>query len=77
VPMMTNALALFQEGHPVEPEIQAERPKITHDTSCEETRLFAGGLFTWARQRRLITGGHYKPSQRAASMAGEDAMGKG
>jgi hypothetical protein len=75
-PMLTNDTGPVSiEGHPVEPEIQAERPKITPDYFRAMGIRLLRGLHLGG-QRRLATGGHYQRVSGAAVLAGRRRHGE-
>src|SRR5437762_3579752 len=77
-PMLTNDTGPVSiEGHPVEPEIQAERPKITPDYFCAMgIRLLRGRTFTWADSEGSLPVAIISESAVRQYWPNEDAMGK-
>jgi predicted permease len=77
-PMLTNDTGPVSiEGHAVEPEIQAERPKITPDYFCAMgIRLLRGRTFTWADDEGSLPVAILNESAARHYWPNEDAMGK-
>src|SRR6266699_2954948 len=77
-PMLTNDTGPVSiEGPPVEPEIQAERPKITPDYFCAMgIRLLRGRTFTWADSEGSLPVAIISESAVRQYGPNEDAMGK-
>jgi predicted permease len=77
-PMLTNDTGPVSiEGHALEPEIQAERPKITPDYFCAMgIRLLRGRTFTWADDEGSLPVAILNESAARQYWPNEDAMGK-
>jgi len=77
-PMLTNDTGPVSiEGHTVEPEIQAERPKITPDYFCAMgIRLLRGRTFTWADSGGSLPVAIINESAARQYWPDQDAMGK-
>lgn len=77
-PMLTNDTGPVSiEGHAVEPEIQAERPKITPDYfRAMGMRLLRGRTFTWADNEGSLPVAIINEAAARQYWPSEDAMGK-
>jgi len=77
-PMLTNDTGPVSiEGHPVEPEIQAERPKITPDYfRAMGIPLLRGRTFAWADNEGSLPVAIISESAARQYWPDEDAMGK-
>ena len=77
-PMLTNDTGpVSVEGHPVEPEIQAERPKITPDYfRAMGIPLLRGRTFAWADNEGSLPVAIISESAARQYWPDEDAMGK-